>query len=179
MIQKSYNELKEGMVTADDIRDASGRLLVAKGTELSEPLISRLTKIKYSPEYLATRNSLLESATQSQNPMKLLRFNLSSKRLKYHYLSKYECPEEVLLMVKRRLIGNTLSCACRAVDFNVARKEFEGGRISLKNRLFYFGSKNKFNSSLVGFIRAAFLKLKEPLRRDWFRRTKNVQSAGD
>ena len=57
MIQKFYNELKEGMITAEDIRDASGRLLVAKGTELSESLIFRLTKIGAAGIYVEGESS--------------------------------------------------------------------------------------------------------------------------
>ena len=45
MLRKKLSELEEGTVLADDVKDDSGRLLIVKGTRLSESLISRLQRI--------------------------------------------------------------------------------------------------------------------------------------
>ena len=134
---------------------SDGRFLMGDTQRWLE--MSRLTKIKYFPESLATRNALLESMSRTQDPKKALRFRLSGKQLFYHYLSKYECPGEIDLKCRYHLINSTLYYAYQAMDFKVATKELIelkklGGKISLRNRVFYFGSRNRINHFIVAFF---------------------------
>lgn len=147
---------------------SDGRFLMGDTQRWLE--ISRLTKIKYLPESLATRNALLESMSRTQDSKKGLRFCLSGNQLFYHYLSKYECPREIELKLRYRLIDRTLFHAYRATDLKVATKELVklkelGGKITLKNRVFYFGSKNKINHFIVALFLSNLNKSRKIKRR--------------
>lgn len=87
--------------------------------------LSHVSKVKYFTESLATYNFLEESATQSKDPIKLLRFEKSFKDLIQLYLAKYKCPEEIKRKVLTRITPTLLKAAIYANDRVVIKREME------------------------------------------------------
>lgn len=116
--------------------------------------MSRLSKVKYFDEVVATHNMLPESATRSKDPDKTLRFALSGQELLCHYLKKYDVPEPIAGQIRREAICNVLSMTYRAINFAEAKRQIAGIRnitdlTSIKCFLFYAGSKNKLCKCLA------------------------------
>jgi glycosyltransferase involved in cell wall biosynthesis len=96
-------------------------------------------------EPLATTNILPESAGQSRNPAKRLRFLLAARELQLHYLTKYPVSPEVDHGVRRHLAWNLLQAAYVARDHRVAHEMLtdfsrHGGRNKLTGRIYRWGS---------------------------------------
>lgn len=122
--------------------------------------IARRTKIKFVDESLATRNLLPESATQSRELHKKLRFSVSSKKLIYHYLDKYPVPACIDRQVRRAATRRCLYHAFVCRERKLGRAEMEelrvlGGGIPLRQRLYWLGSQSLLGSVLA----AAYLSL--------------------
>lgn len=85
--------------------------------------LSHVSRVKYFTEALATYNFLEESATQSKDPIKLLRFEKSFKDVIQLYLEKYKCPDEVKLKALSRITPTLLKAAICANDRVVIKRE--------------------------------------------------------
>lgn len=120
--------------------------------------ISRMAKVKYLSESLATYNILLESASTSQDPNKALRFQMSAKDIRYHYLLKYDCPKEIERRAKYFCIVTVLNYAVHAKNAEVAKREIsELRQLKLsppwKDYILYLGCSNRISSFFVEFMR--------------------------
>ncbi|HXG48230.1 MAG TPA: glycosyltransferase, partial [Methylomirabilota bacterium] len=82
--------------------------------------LSRLGRVGCLHESLATTNLLPESAGQSRDPAKRLRFYLAARELKLHYLKKYPLPAEEDVLVRGKLALILLQHAHDARDAAVA-----------------------------------------------------------
>jgi glycosyltransferase involved in cell wall biosynthesis len=116
--------------------------------------IARRGKIKYFPEATATRQVLLESATQSQNPERVLRFALSNMDVYDHYIKKYGCPPDIKKATKARCAFYVLTSAYAASNVPASRiglAEYvqNGINIPIQARLYYIGSQSTFLKKLV------------------------------
>ncbi len=63
MIRKTINELEPGMVLAQDLRDEGDRLLVTRGTELTDTLIDRLRQTGAAVVYIEGNGNGQETAS--------------------------------------------------------------------------------------------------------------------
>src|ERR1035441_7159690 len=116
--------------------------------------IAHRGKIKYFPEVMATRSALLESASQSKNPDRVLQFAISNKDVFDHYIDKYGCSSEAKKGAKTRCAFFLLSSACEAGNVQVAKAALDEYRkvdawVPLQAFLYYFGSKSALSSKLV------------------------------
>lgn len=107
----------------------------------------RRGKVKCLHEVTATHLLLSESASQSKNPKRVLRFVLSSKFVLDYYINKYGCRPETKVAATRRTSLGVLSCAYAASDGEAAKKvidECRSAGISLGTRaaLYNFGSRS-------------------------------------
>jgi len=82
--------------------------------------LSRRGKVGCIHESLATTNVLLESAGQSQDQRKRLRFYLKGRDLKLHYLEKYPVDPDLARAVREKLALILLHQAFDARDAEVA-----------------------------------------------------------
>jgi glycosyltransferase involved in cell wall biosynthesis len=84
--------------------------------------LARRGRVKYLPMISATRHNLLESASQSKSPVRMLRFELSIKELVDHYIAKYGCSSAVQSASLRRSTVRVLRYAYEAGEPAIARK---------------------------------------------------------
>jgi glycosyltransferase involved in cell wall biosynthesis len=116
--------------------------------------ISRRGKVKYFPEVTATRQALLESASRSRNPEKVLQFAISNKEVYDHYIDKYGCKEKAKVHAKTRCAFFLLSSAFEARNVEVAKAALAeyrqvNARIPLQAHLYYFGSRSALCAKLA------------------------------
>jgi glycosyltransferase involved in cell wall biosynthesis len=116
--------------------------------------IARKGKVKYFSEVQATRRILPESASQSRDPSRVLRFALSAKDVLDHYIGKYGCSPEAKKGAKTRCAFSLLSAACAAGNVQVAKGALDeyrkvDARIPLQAYLYYFGSKSAARAQLI------------------------------
>jgi glycosyltransferase involved in cell wall biosynthesis len=117
--------------------------------------VSRLAKVKYLDQVLATYSILSHSASHG-DCLKMVNFARSIKELRYHYLGKYRCPEEVVLQTKYNCIVKLLAIALRSGNLAVADAELGELRAlgftppwTWKDHLLYWGCKNALLGRLV------------------------------
>jgi glycosyltransferase involved in cell wall biosynthesis len=116
--------------------------------------LARRGRVKCLHEVTSTHLLLPESASQSNNPIRLLRFILSSKHILDHYIEKYGCPPAVEAAARARTSIGVLRCAFFAGDSAMAEqmgKEYRnsGGRRQLTAFLYRFGSKSPSRRRMV------------------------------
>jgi hypothetical protein len=116
--------------------------------------LARRGRVKCLHEVTSTHLLLPESASQSQNPRKTLRFVLSTKELLDHHLRKYTCPPHVRTAALARTNLGLLRCAYQAGDAAVARQSFAEYRSldlswNLEAWLLHFGSLSPSRRSFV------------------------------
>jgi hypothetical protein len=116
--------------------------------------IARRGKLKYFPDVWATHQLIPESATQSKDPRKILRFGLSAKDVLDHYIAKYGCPPETKSAAVVRSAIQLLDCAYAAGDTQVANEMLAEYRkleipIPLKAWLLAFGTHNRRRQVIV------------------------------
>lgn len=115
--------------------------------------VSRRGKVKYLPESLATHRFLPESASQSRNPARALRFALSAKDVLDYYLAKYGGSAEARRAARARSALHVLGLAYEAGDFPAAAQalqEYVGaGRVPWEAQLYYHGSKSPLAKQMV------------------------------
>lgn len=134
--------------------------------------LSRLAKVKYLTEPLATYNMHVESASRSKNLNKLVRFEESSKDIICLYLEKYFCPDEVRHSALSRVTSSLLKVAIYANNRTVIQRELsEIQRFRLevpltwRERLVCWSSDSAIKFSLVLFLRKISAIKKQVLRR--------------
>lgn len=116
--------------------------------------LARLGKVGCIHEPLATTNVLPESAGQSQDVAKRLKFYLSARELKLHYLKKYPVADEVAREVRKRLDLILLKQAFDAGNFQIAGQMFYdyknlNKQTTYRSKLLYWGSKSLLRKTLV------------------------------
>lgn len=116
--------------------------------------VSRRGKVRYFPEVLATHQILPESATQSKDPARVLRFALSAKDVLDHYIAKYGASPETKVQARMRSAINLLRCAWAAGDVRVADEALNeyrqvGRRIPWEAQLYYHGSRSPLAKQIV------------------------------
>ncbi|HEU5123464.1 MAG TPA: glycosyltransferase [Verrucomicrobiae bacterium] len=107
--------------------------------------LSRRGKVGCIHESLATHNWLPESAGQSRDPQKRLKFYSAAREIKLHYLRKYPVAPEIERSVKRRLASLLLNYAFQAAALDFARELYldyrsNGGRPDLRIHSLLWGS---------------------------------------
>lgn len=116
--------------------------------------LSRRGRIKCLREVMATHLVLSESASQSRDPRRELRFIKSTKDILEHYIAKYGCrPKTRTAALARSGIG-ILQCAFEAGDFETAQQAFAEYRaLDITNKLpamlYWFGSRSRRRRRMV------------------------------
>jgi hypothetical protein len=110
--------------------------------------------VKYFPDVLATRQVLLESASQSKDPSRVLRFYLSARDVLDYYIQKYGCSPAARKAATGRSAIQLLRWAYEAADATTAHAllaEYRkaGAPIPLQAYLFAFGSRGRYGAKLV------------------------------
>lgn len=98
--------------------------------------VSRIAKVKYIHEALATYSVLPESMSRSQDANKTLKFEISAKELSCHYLAKYICPVNNARNVRGVHANNVLKAAIIAKNVEVAKRQMvELRELKIKSKL--------------------------------------------
>lgn len=116
--------------------------------------IARRGRVKYFPETLATRRVLPESASQSKDPSRVLRFLLSPKDVLDHYVNKYGCSPSARRAATARSAIQLLRYAYDAADSRTADSMLAECRessvpVSLQAYLLALGSRGRLRKQLV------------------------------
>lgn len=116
--------------------------------------LSRLGKVGCIHEPLATTNILPESAGQSRDGAKRLRFALAARELQLHYLAKYPVAADIDRAVRRQLAWSLLQTASQTQDHAVAEEMFgefrrHGGRAGLTARCLLWASGSSLRRRLI------------------------------
>jgi len=116
--------------------------------------LSRLGKVGCIHEPLATTNVLAESAGQSRDPLKRLKFYLAARKLQLHYLDKYPVAAEVDRVVREKLALTLLWHAFVSGNAAVADEMYSDfvarrGRPTLRARWLRWGSRSPFRRRMV------------------------------
>lgn len=116
--------------------------------------VARLGKVGCIHEPLATTNLLPESASQSRDPNKALRFVMSGRALLLHYLSKYSVSPEIERSVRVRAARAVLWRAYQAQAYDVASSMYDECKRSLERlpadvSLWHFGSKSGLHRTIA------------------------------
>ena len=119
--------------------------------------LSRVSEVKRFNDSLATHNTLPESAGQSKDIRKRIRFKQSVYALRMHYVKKYDCPRETELRIRRKYNRLFLLLAFDAVDRELAvsaRRELAeiGDTLTLMQRLLFLGATSKSAHFVIGSI---------------------------
>ena len=119
--------------------------------------LSRITRFRYLDEPLATQRHLLESASKSQSPARLLRFLRSGREMREHYLEKYSCDatlrRRVLIHGDRRLLDQAFFAKDRnAANVIVAALVHERGHIQGHERFIHWWGSGGPITHHIGFI---------------------------
>jgi glycosyltransferase involved in cell wall biosynthesis len=116
--------------------------------------LSKLGKVGCIHEPLATTNVLPESAGQSRNPSKRLKFFLAARNLQLAYLDKYPVASHVRRSVREKLAMTLLWHAFVAGDPTVADEMYsdfvaQHGRSTVRATWLRWGSRSAFRRRLM------------------------------
>jgi glycosyltransferase involved in cell wall biosynthesis len=116
--------------------------------------MARRGRIKCLLEVTATHLILPESASQSRDPSRVLRFVRSAKSVLDHYIAKYGCPPEIRAAAVARSGMGVLRCAYEAGDSETAKLTLaEYNAFDAPNKLlaflYYFGSLSIWRRHMV------------------------------
>lgn len=116
--------------------------------------LARRGKVGCIHESLATTNILPESAGQSRDSGKRLKFYLAARDLQLHYLQKFPVDAKADRLVRRNLAMSLLSEAFQAGAADKADELFlefvsQGGEVGLRQRLQRWGSASRFHRALA------------------------------
>jgi hypothetical protein len=131
---------------------------------------AHLSKIGCIHESLATTNLLPESATQSRDPNKELRFAMSGRSLLLHYLAKYPVSADVERSVRLSTARGVLRRAYRAQAHDIAASMYDECRSNSKTlpgdvRLWRFGSKSPWHKRIASPLLTAHSLFEKGIRR--------------
>jgi len=113
------------------------------------------SKFHFFEENMITRNILIESASQSNSYENLLKFKKSGYELCKYFMKKYVTSDETKRIVHEKFNRVILNYAFLGNNKPEAKKAYEklksvnGKSIALKDKLFYFGSKNQIQRQLA------------------------------
>ena len=116
--------------------------------------VARVTKIKYLPESLATYYVHPESASQSRDLLKVLRFRKRTRDLILHYAEKYSCPVEIKNEARAIMALGLMRYAYEAEDSGIMEELLQDTRPHFKklpftSMLYYYGARGGVLRSLV------------------------------
>lgn len=123
--------------------------------------MSHLGKIHYIDEPMATYRMLEESASHSKYPQKFVKYIKSTCDQVSYFVEKYGCSEETKRKVVYNYNSKLIKCAFLLRDRKLGKlyynnllnnKKFKD-KIYLKQKLFYYGSRNIFNWYVVDLLR--------------------------
>lgn len=130
--------------------------------------ISYISKVKYLSDSLATYNLHEESATQSKDFIKLLRFEISFKDIITYYLYKYDCSEDVKKNALSRITPTLLRLAICVNDRNIIMREYSELKnleieylLNYKERFICYCSDSEFKFSLVIVLKKIWAIIKK------------------
>jgi len=108
--------------------------------------LSQRCRFRYIDEPLATIRVLAESASKSQDPDRLSRFNRSCREMRGHYLAKFKCSTELRERVLSKYDESMLRIAFRACREDLAAEAILAlrevqGRVTCLQRLMAWGSR--------------------------------------
>ena len=123
--------------------------------------ISRLGKIHYIDEPMATYRVVEESATHNKDPQKVLKVIKSTYEQRSYFMERYGCSEETKRMVDYNYNNSLLKYAFLLRDKNLGEMAYDNllnykrlkDKICLKQKLFYYGSRNAFNWYVVALLK--------------------------
>jgi glycosyltransferase involved in cell wall biosynthesis len=135
--------------------------------------LSRLGSVGCIHESLATKNMLRESASSSDNPMKILSFFLAARRLHLHYLRKYPVSAEVERCVRRKQALALLRHAYKATAPSVAEEMYlelvsTSGNRDFRSKCLLWGSRSRARKILIRpliFMQASMGRFSEKVKR--------------
>jgi len=98
----------------------------------------------YMPESLATYRQVEESASNSRDRRKQLRFQISGIELKLYLSGKYRLPQRIIEEKQAERREYLLQLAFLERSSNLAEEAMQGHRrVTLKQWLWYYGAKNR------------------------------------
>lgn len=125
--------------------------------------ISRMGKVYYLNDDLATYRILSESASHSKDISKLLQFSYSAHALRCYYLKKYNCPDDIAKKVVTKYSLDLLKSAIWARNREIADialgcllKYEIVPSLSLLEKLSYWGLRGKLNNQLIDTLRKIY-----------------------
>jgi glycosyltransferase involved in cell wall biosynthesis len=105
--------------------------------------IATVARLHYVPESLATYNITAESATQSKDIKKRLRFAISNAEVFIYLCKKYRVPEDIRKKHEQSWRGSSLRLAFHSRDADLADEvRRQGTTFTFKEWLRYYGAKN-------------------------------------
>lgn len=144
--------------------------------------LARLGRVGCLHESLATTNLLPESAGQSRDPGRRLKFYLAARELKLHYLEKYPLPPEEDAFVREKLAMILLQHAHDARDAAVAEAMYREyvsvrGRSGWRARWLRWSSRSPALRRLLTPLMWSEAQVRRVQRR-WARRTATLATCG-
>lgn len=115
--------------------------------------IAHLSQLHYIDESLATHNCLVESASNSADWRKTVRFCLSIEEMQLYLCKKYGMPPEVVGPHERQWCGYSFELAFLDGDLSKATEVLASGyRASWREKAKYFAMKNRYLYRLLRHV---------------------------
>ena len=122
--------------------------------------LATVGEIGYMPESLATYVQVEESASNSRDRRKQLRFQISGIEIKLYLSEKYRLPKRIIEEKQAERSEYLLQLAFLERSSNLAEEAMNGHRqVTLKQWLWYYGAKNRaihFAYRVAANVRALF-----------------------
>ena len=139
------------VVDADPYLHKSNNFLMGDTQLWAE--LSIIANIYYIDESLATHNLIEESATQSKNKIKTLRFWKSNEEMALYICNKHNLPKNIVLIHQKLWTRLTLKLAFYENNLNVANEAAKKyGSLSYKNKFWYWGARIKLLGQFFVFL---------------------------
>ena len=140
------------VIDSDPILYQSGRFLMGDTPRWAE--ISRLGKIAFIDESLATCNRLLESISRSRDIRKTRRFSKSACEMVLYLIDKHGLPINERRKYENRWRKTSLNLAFCERDAELAKQvKKESNEFTITNYLLFWGAQSKFiNYSLTPLV---------------------------
>jgi len=129
-------------------------------------LVSRVSKVRFINESLATRTVLTESATHSRDIKNVIRMLESVYELKMKFWTKFNCPQELATVIRQKHYEAVLGVAFNAMNREVAYAAYremkrQGVRPTMKQHLFFVGASNKMVNTIIRLLMRSRSKVVE------------------
>jgi glycosyltransferase involved in cell wall biosynthesis len=124
--------------------------------------LSQLSTIHYINMSLATHNVLKESASQSKDIIKRIRFSFSGTELCLYLAEKYDMPKEFCEQLKIQYWRKGLRVAFYEMDTQLSEKaKLHIKNLTLIEKILYYGARNKIMNILIRPIMIVRNKIKK------------------